>query len=431
MYNLGGDLMRQQASLKPKVILKHNIALNQKMSQQLRILSFNNNELESFIEQFARDNIFTKIKYKTDNKDDLSWVKDDSNETLIDHLLFQVNTADFRKSQKQLIKFQILRLDENGYLNEADIQLANQSNESIEAIRKARDELIHLDPLGIGTESLSQRLLVQAKDRLEFNSVARSILENDQLEILAQPQKWKTLKWREDEIREALEAIRTLNPTPERDYGNMTSIQYIIPDLIFNITDNKIELKSSELNMPILEFDTEQFQNIQEKDIDNTSASFLKKQRKNYDDFCQALEKRHNTMSQIGKIICKYQASYLLSLDESKLEQLTMSQAAKELHLSVSTISRAIKGKYFQCQGKILPLKKLFTRNLINGWSKNIILRLIDNIIKNESRNKPISDLKIQRKLSDLNVKISRRTVNKYRRELNIKNSYNRIFSEK
>lgn len=325
----------------------------------------------------------------------------------------------------------ILRLDENGYLNEADIQLANQSNESIEAIRKARDELIHLDPLGIGTESLSQRLLVQAKDRLEFNSVARSILENDQLEILAQPQKWKTLKWREDEIREALEAIRTLNPTPERDYGNMTSIQYIIPDLIFNITDNKIELKSSELNMPILEFDTEQFQNIQEKDIDNTSASFLKKQRKNYDDFCQALEKRHNTMSQIGKIICKYQASYLLSLDESKLEQLTMSQAAKELHLSVSTISRAIKGKYFQCQGKILPLKKLFTRNLINGWSKNIILRLIDNIIKNESRNKPISDLKIQRKLSDLNVKISRRTVNKYRRELNIKNSYNRIFSEK
>lgn len=76
MYNLGGDLMRQQASLKPKVILKHNIALNQKMSQQLRILSFNNNELESFIEQFARDNIFTKIKYKTDNKDDLSWVKD-------------------------------------------------------------------------------------------------------------------------------------------------------------------------------------------------------------------------------------------------------------------------------------------------------------------------------------------------------------------
>ena len=183
--------------------------------------------------------------------------------------------------------------------------------------------------------------------------------------------------------------------------------------------------------MPILEFDTEQFQNIQEKDIDNTSASFLKKQRKNYDDFCQALEKRHNTMSQIGKIICEYQASYLLSLDESKLEQLTMSQAAKELHLSVSTISRAVKGKYFQCQGKILPLKKLFTRNLINGWSKNIILRLIDNIIKNESRNKPISDLKIQRKLSDLNVKISRRTVNKYRRELNIKNSYNRIFSEK
>ena len=235
MYNLGGDLMRQQASLKPKVILKHNIALNQKMSQQLRILSFNNNELESFIEQFARDNIFTKIKYKTDNKDDLSWVKDDSNETLIDHLLFQVNTADFRKSQKQLIKFLILRLDENGYLNEADIQLANQSNESIEAIRKARDELIHLDPLGIGTESLSQRLLVQAKDRLEFNSVARSILENDQLEILAQPQKWKTLKWREDEIREALEAIRTLNPTPERDYGNMTSIQYIIPVVTLEI----------------------------------------------------------------------------------------------------------------------------------------------------------------------------------------------------
>ena len=431
MYNLGGDLMRQQASLKPKVILKHNIALNQKMSQQLRILSFNNNELESFIEQFARDNIFTKIKYKTDNKDDLSWVKDDSNETLIDHLLFQVNTADFRKSQKQLIKFLILRLDENGYLNEADIQLANQSNESIEAIRKARDELIHLDPLGIGTESLSQRLLVQAKDKLEFNSVARSILENDQLEILAQPQKWKTLKWKEDEIREALEAIRTLNPTPERDYGNMTSIQYIIPDLIFNITDNKIELKSSEFNMPILEFDMEQFQNIQEKDIDNTSASFLKKQRKNYDDFCQALEKRHNTMSQIGKIICKHQAIYLLSLDESKLEQLTMSQVAKELHLSISTISRAVKGKYFQCQGKILPLKKLFTRNLINGWSKNIILRLIDNIIKNESRNKPISDLKIQRKLSDLDVKISRRTVNKYRRELSINNSYNRIFSEK
>ena len=133
-------------------------------------------------------------------------------------------------------------------------------------------------------------------------------------------------------------------------------------------------------------------------------------------------------MSKIGRILFKYQANYLISLDEDALKKLTMSQVAKELHLSVSTISRAVRGKYFQCQNKILPLKKLFPKNLLNGWSKTTIMRVIDNIIKNENSNKPISDLQIQRKLSSLNVKISRRTVNKYRQELNIKNSYNRNF---
>lgn len=421
--------MEQRTSLKPKVVLKHNIVLNQNMSQQLHILSFSNNELESVIEQFARSNIFTKIKYRAnDGKDDLSWVKDNSSETLIDHLLFQVDTIDLTERQKQLIKFLIFRLDSEGYLNEEDIQLAQQSNESIEVIKKARDKLTHLDPIGIGTQNLTQRLLVQAKEQLKFNPIAETILEHNQLSILAQPQKWKMLQWKENDLKQALKAIRTLDPTPARDYDEIVPTQYIIPDLIFEIKGNKIELESSELNMPILEFDTKQFKDIQSKDVNNTSVSFLKAQRKNYEDFCQAIEKRYNTMSKIGRILCKYQAKYLISLDEDALKKLTMSQVAKELHLSVSTISRAVRGKYFQCQNKILPLKKLFPKNLLNGWSKTTIMRVIDNIIKNENSNKPISDLQIQRKLSSLNVKISRRTVNKYRQELNIKNSYNRNF---
>lgn len=423
--------MKQRISLKPKINLKHSMILNQNMSQQLRILSFNSNELEYAIEQFSKDNVFTKIKYRTsNNKDGLSWVKDNSSETLVDHLLFQINTIDLKENQKRVIKFLILHLDGEGYLKEDDFQLAQQSNESTKIIKKARDELMHLDPLGIGARNLNQRLLVQATNQLNFNPIAKSILENNQLNILAQPKKWKLLKWKENDIEEALEAVRTLNPVPERDYDEVAPIQYIIPDLIFNIVDNKVVLKSSEFNMPILEFDTEQFKNIEAKDINNASVSFLKKQRKDYESFCQAIEKRYSTISKIGEILCKYQTSYLLSFDESKLKKLTMGQVAKELNLSVSTISRAVKGKYFQCQGKILPLKKLFSRNQLHGWSKTVIIHLIDNIIKNENSNKPISDLKIKNELSNLNVKISRRTINKYRHELDIKNSYDRIFQK-
>ena len=150
------------------------------------------------------------------------------------------------------------------------------------------------------------------------------------------------------------------------------------------------------------------------------------KQKKDFTDLHYAIQQREETLLNLGKFLGRRQEKYLSSLNEQDLVSIKLEDAATELNLAISTISRAIKDKYVECQGKVFSLKLLFPRKSISNLTQNQLERMLKDFIKLEDPQEPLSDEQLVNKFEEKEISISRRTISKYRKKLGIKNSYQR-----
>lgn len=418
-------MQAQSMSLKVQEKLVTRLFLSTKLRQDLRILSYNAHDLSTIIQEFAQENPFVELKNLRKELQNLDWIQDNETENLIDHLLSQVRVSDWSSKEKRAVKFLIYQLGEDGYLRTSLEALKSTVSFSLQELNDGKSKLQTLDPIGIGAKDLNECLLLQARDKKDFNSIAISLLEKHELEALADPSKWATLPYEHEKIITALKAIQTLNPAPASEYELGEPTQYLIPDLKFYFEDGRLLISSARSNLPEMIFDDEKFVELQ-KDSEVVDKKYFIKQKKNFIDLRYAIQQREETLLKLGKFLGRRQEKYLSSLNGQDLVSIKLEDAANELNLAISTISRAIKDKYVECQGKVFSLKLLFPRKSISNLTQNQLEEMLKNFIKLENPERPLSDEQLVNRFKEKEIAISRRTISKYRKKLGIKNSYQR-----
>lgn len=345
------------------------------------------------------------------------------------------------EKQKELGRYIINTLDEDGYLRRKMTDLADElSFVHNTFVTEAELEIVlssiqTLDPAGIAARDLQECLLLQLqrkclKTKETFHAI--TILKKHMDDLIAKRlEKIRTeLQIDQEDLQDALKEIRGLNPRPAgSNRESSRSAITIEPDFSVIINDGKVELFLNSAKHPPLKI-SEDFTDMlshysHAKDKAGREASgFIKGKVESAKWFIEALQLREKTMISVGKAIVRHQQKYFLSGDEADLRPLILKTIAEEINSDISTVSRIASSKYIQTEYGTILIKDLFVEGLtgVNGeaFSTNEVkLKLIE-CVKEEDKNNPLSDEEIARLLISKNYAIARRTVAKYREELNI-----------
>jgi len=235
----------------------------------------------------------------------------------------------------------------------------------------------------------------------------------------------------EQKLKEAIEEISKLNPKPggsiTSDFANNT----ITPDFILTIEDGNLIVELNKRNSPDLRL-SNSYKNILEgykKDPNKTKSQnqaiqFLKQKLDSAKWFIEAIEQRHQTLFQTVNAIVNFQKNYFLSGEESDLKPMILKDIAEMINMDISTVSRVANSKYIDTPYGIKLLKSYFSEGMKNNEGDDIstieIKRVLKEIIESEDKAKPLSDIDLSKKLSDNGFKVARRTISKYREQLDI-----------
>ena len=413
----------QKMVLKPKEQLVTRLFLSPKLKQNLTVLSYSTHDLINAMKEMSASNPFVTLKEPKGEMQNLEWLRSPETENLIDHLLMQVDLSDWHSWEKSAVKALIYHLDEDGYLRIDLAKIAEQTEFTLAKLLRAKSLLQSLDPCGIGAANLAECLALQAKQKDNFNPVALEILLNNQLEMLADPKKWPHSKFSVSELNDALASIQTLDPTPASDYVVDSNVQYLLPDLIYKVTDGRITVENFQAQIPEMVFDEKSYREL--KDQSNESKYFSE-QKQRFLEMKNAIAERQKTIMRLGEYVGQFQHAFLTTMQKQELKPLGLKETARALSLAPSTISRAIKDKYVQCQNKVFSLKILFPRKVTTDLSQARIEYDLQQIIKKEDVRAPLSDQQLVEIFAKHDVTLSRRVIAKYRKKLNIPNSYSR-----
>ena len=413
----------QKMVLKPKEQLVTRLFLSPKLKQNLTVLSYSTHDLINAMKEMSASNPFVTLKEPKGEMQNLEWLRSPEGENLIDHLLMQVDLSDWHTWEKGAVKALIYHLDEDGYLRIDLAKIAEQTEFTLEKLLRAKSLLQSLDPCGIGAANLAECLALQAKQKDNFNPVALEILLNNQLEMLADPKKWSNSRFSISELNDALASIQTLNPTPASDYIVDSNVQYLLPDLIYKVTDGRITVENFQTQIPEMVFDEKSYRELKDQSNEN---KYFSEQKQRFLEMKSAIAERQKTIMRLGEYVGQFQHAFLTTMQKQELKPLGLKETARALSLAPSTISRAIKDKYVQCQNKVFSLKILFPRKVTTDLSQARIEYDLQQIIKKEDVRAPLSDQQLVEIFAAHDVTLSRRVIAKYRKKLNIPNSYSR-----
>lgn len=358
-----------------------------------------------------------------------------------DLLVEQLNLLLVTDKEKELGVYLINTLDNDGYLRRKLSDIADElsfvhntfvSEEELEAVLKTVQTL---EPVGIGARSLQECLILQLKRKklkTKETYLAIKILENymDDLSSRKFDKIKSDLGIDSDDLQDVISEIRKLNPKPAgSNKENSKSAVTIEPDFSVIINEGKVELYLNSAKHPPLRISdeyTEMFNTYaNSKDKSHKEASgFIKGKVESAKWFIEALQLREKTMISVGKAIVKHQQKFFLTGDPADLRPLILKTIAEEISSDISTVSRIASSKYIQTEYGTILIKDLFVEGLtaVNGESvstNEVKLNLLE-CVKAEDKSNPLSDEEIAKLLISKNYAIARRTVAKYREELNI-----------
>ena len=346
-----------------------------------------------------------------------------------DHLIRQLGFAHLDSDSYVAACIIISCLDDNGYLtlsNKAltDEFLKQDIHLSIDKIELAIKQVRRLEPAGLAssdlTDCLKQQLLRHHKQSQVYKD---AVLICDHLELLADnPTRVMTqLQLDRGSFEKAMALIKQLKPSPTRAFDE-DSIVYLQPDILLSIDKENIHVCLNPLINRHIEIN-EKYVHLLKKSNNPRDKDYLRKNLNGARWWMNALAQRNLTLLRVAKHMIETQQSYFTTSNKS-LKPLNQQTIADSLNLHISTISRAIKDKTVQTPEGIIFLNLLLARRLPanknNLHSNQSVKLIIGELIKNESSQTPLSDSKIVEKLKNRGIRIARRTVNKYREQLNI-----------
>jgi RNA polymerase sigma-54 factor len=353
--------------------------------------------------------------------------------SLTDDLSDQLGFLDSEPAVRALAEFLIYNLDENGYLgielNEAvrdlggDVTLA-QAEEALSLLQK-------LDPPGVGARNLRECLLLQLTPDVPCRDVLHVLISNH-LEDLAQnrlPTIEKKTGIPIEQIKEAMEHFRRLNPKPGARYTPETA-QYVVPDLIVEPDEHGgYQVRLLDDHTPQLSISRYYQKQLKNKATDAAAREFIQKRIQSARWLIESIEQRRNTLLKVARAIIEHQKDFLDKGPES-IEPLKMQQIADRVHVHVTTVSRAVDDKWVQTPRGIFALKRFFGGGTTTTDGEEVawdtIKQKLLEIIAKEDKSNPLSDEEIVEELGRHGFPVARRTVTKYRRTLRIPSSRQR-----
>lgn len=362
-----------------------------------------------------------------------------------DQLLEQLGYQRISEEIRKLAEYIIGNLDSDGYLRRNlpalrdDLLLLQGLDVPLEKLEQALAVVQELEPRGIGATTLQECLLLQLKGQnSEVAKNARLILERSYQRFVQKHYQriQEELHLSEEDLRAALDYISKLNPKPGdmADAGHLHDAQTIIPDFILGVDERTGELVLSlhGENMPELHISSEYRRMLKDyaakrknsTEADREAAHFVKQKIDAAQWFIDALNQRNRTLMSVMQAIVDYQHAYLVDGDLRKLRPLILKDIANVTGLDISTVSRVVSSKYVQTPFGILPLKDFFSEGIQNQEGDTISTRKIKaamlSVIEKENKQAPLTDDQIVEELGTQGFALARRTVAKYREQLNI-----------
>lgn len=358
------------------------------------------------------------------------------------YLLNQMNTVYLSDEEWAIAEFLIGSIDESGYIRRpiADIldDLAFTQNIYTEekTIARILSLVQALDPPGVGARSLEESLMIQLK-RKELTppiELAIEILKKsfDQFSKKHYQKLIQKHNITEEELKEAISEIEKLNPKPGGSYsGNNRIVEHVVPDFSIRIVDGELELSLNGRNAPELHVSREYnnmlkgYKESQDKSkSQKDTVMFIKQKLDAAKWFIEAIRQRQQTLFVTMNAIMQYQKEYFLSGDERNLRPMILKDIADEIKMDVSTVSRVANSKYVDTPYGTKLIKEYFSESMKNEQGEDVstkeIKKILETVINNEVKRKPLTDDKLAAILKEKGYPIARRTVAKYREQLGI-----------
>ena len=335
------------------------------------------------------------------------------------YILSQFPDTRLEPEVMRAVEFLVSRLDSDGLLEEDLPELCGMSGFSPQIMQRAIIELQAADPAGVGARTLSERLRLQLERRAGDHRLAVAIVENH-LDAVAHNRYGlisRTLGATEREVREACTLIRSLNPRLGTSFAVRENLPYITPDLWVSTFPDHFELSFNDTALPQLTLSPYYTKLLRETE-DPAVRRYLTEKVEAAKWIIRSVSLRRSTLLRCAQWVVERQEDFF-RLGPKSLLPLTMKEVARALELHESTVSRAVKDKYVQCERGVYPLSYFFSRPVGRETaSPEAVKELLRELIRKESA--PLSDQKLCEALSRRGYSISRRTVAKYREELGI-----------
>jgi RNA polymerase sigma-54 factor len=361
-----------------------------------------------------------------------------------EHLESQLGLRDLTEKQKILGEYIIGNIDEDGYLRReianivddlAFLQNIETTEEELEEVLKIIQDL---EPSGVGARTLQECLLLQIAKRDKAHPSARlahTILESyfEEFSKRHYDKIVARLNISENELKAVIEEVLKLNPKPGGVYSDpfSKSSQPIIPDFILELSEDGFDLHLNSRNQPELRLSSAYNEMLQSYSRDKSqkkemkdAVQFVKQKIDSAKWFIDAIKQRQNTLLLTMNAILEYQKEYFVDGDETRLRPMILKDVAEMTGFDISTVSRVANSKFIQTHFGIFPLKFFFSEGLQTDTGEEVstreIKRILQDCIDNEEKRRPLTDERLTEILQEKGYQIARRTVAKYREQLNI-----------
>ena len=358
------------------------------------------------------------------------------------HLMQQLNTYRLEENEKEIAKFLVGSVDESGYIRReiADIvdDLAFTQNVYTQeaAVESVLEKVQELDPAGVGARDLQECLLLQLKRKQQNSKVvlASRILKEtfDHFSKKHYNKLLQKFSISEDELREAIAEIEGLNPKPGGAISSNTRmVEHVVPDFAITIVEGSLELTLNGRNAPELHVSRE-YSNLlkgykESKDKSKSQKEavlFIKQKLDAAKWFIDAIKQRQQTLFVTMNAIMHQQEAYFLSGDQRKLRPMILKDIADTIGMDISTVSRVANSKYVDTPYGTKLIKEFFSESMKNDQGEDVstkeIKKILEITIGEEDKRKPLTDDKLAQILKEKGYPIARRTVAKYREQLEL-----------
>ena len=358
------------------------------------------------------------------------------------HLINQLNTFTLGEEAYQIAEFLVGSVDDSGYIRRdledivddlAFTQSVYTDSSTVNNILK----IVHqLDPAGVGARNLQECLSIQLHRKQKTPDIELAIRIIDETFDQFTKKHYKKLiakfNINEEQLRDAIHEIERLNPKPGGSYaGNNRIVEHVVPDFAIKIVDGELELTLNGRNAPELHVSREYsnmmkgYKESKEKSkAQKDAVQFIKQKLDAAKWFIEAIKQRQQTLFVTMSSIMNYQKEYFLTGDERKLRPMILKDIADEIEMDVSTVSRVANSKYVDTPYGTKLIKEFFSESMTNDKGEEVstreIKKILETVVENENKKKPLTDEALAKILKEKGYPIARRTVAKYREQLDL-----------